>query len=132
MPKVTASSILENFRKGPRTDLVIQRINKIEKRKREDEDAQLKMQSVVSDTLFKNAELRKKFEIAKIGGFKGSFFKSLFNPAQSQAYYELGIEKVKDDPSILDSSNWLKALGKGIGTLVMPKLSKPWDFGGGK
>jgi len=120
--KVTASDILANFRKTPQSDLVIKRLEKVEKRKREEEDANSSMLQSFAGVLHKGAFAERKYKIAKEhGDFKGTFWDFLGNPEFAQASYEVGLEKVQDDPSLLPlEGGWVKKLGQGLINLLNP------------
>lgn len=118
--KITASDILANFRRTPRSDLVIERLEKIEKRKREEEDAKSLMLQSFAGVLHKGAFAERKFKIAKdYGDFEGTFWNFLSKPELAQASYELGLEKVRADPSLLEDG-WLEKIGQGIKNLLNP------------
>ncbi len=117
MPKtIRASDILENFRITPRTDIVIERLQKVESRKREEEESRLAVIDSLRELSLSGAEATRKHKIAKIGGFEGNFLNFLFNPELAQAGFEEGIKKVQADPSVL-GDNFFDKIITGIGNL---------------
>ena len=125
--KVRASDILANFQQNvPDSRSVILRLNVMEQRKREDENAKLAMIDSIRGLTVKGAEAERKFDIAKKGDFEGNFWQFLMNPETSQMYYETGLDKIQSGEIPIEDS----MLEKLLKTLT-PNLSKEWDFGGG-
>ncbi len=116
---ITASQILANYRKSPDTDLVIERLNKVERRKREDEDARQGAINSIASALNRGAFAEKKFKIAEIGGFEGTFWDFMSKPEIAQGRFEVGLKKVQADPSLL-GDNWIDKLGTGLRNLLNP------------
>ena len=94
--RVTASDIIANFQNNvPDSRAVIRRMNVVEQRKRDDENAKLAMIDSVRKVSNLGAEAERKFNIAKKGDFKGNFWQFLMNPEISQTYYETGLDKLQ-------------------------------------
>lgn len=120
--RITASDILENFRVTPRTDIVIDRLQKVESRKREEEESRLTVIDSFRELSLSGAEAKRKHKIAKIGGFEGDFFKFLFQPELAQAGFEEGIKEIQADPSKL-GDNFFDKIITGIGNLFKKEKS---------
>ncbi|KKN76981.1 hypothetical protein LCGC14_0364730 [marine sediment metagenome] len=121
MPKtIRASDILKNFSKVPRTDLVIDRIRKVEERKREEEESKLLLIDTFRKVSLSGSEAARKHKIAKAGGFDGGLLAFLTKPEEAQVSYELGLDKVKADPSIL-GDNFFDKIGQAFRNLFGSK-----------
>lgn len=128
--RVRASDILANFtRNVPDSRAVVRRLNVMEHRKREEENAKSLMIDSIRKLTNKGAEAERKFSLAKKGGFEGNFWRFLMNPETSQMYYETGIDKTRAgeipiEDSLLEKvskeSGGLSQIGQGLNELLNP------------
>lgn len=124
--RITASDILANFQNNvPDSRAVVRRLNVLEQRKREDENAKLAMIDSIRKASNLGAEAERKFSIAKKGDFTGNFWDFLMNPETSQAYYETGLDKLQVGEVEMED-NFLDKFGKLLGGLFNPtKIAQP-------
>ena len=127
--KITASDILANLQNNvPDSRAVVRRLNVVEQRKQDDENAKLAMIDSIRKVSNLGAEAERKFNIAKKGDFEGNFWQFLMNPEISQTYYETGLDKLQAGEVEMED-NFLDKFGQLIESIT-PNLSKEWDFGG--
>lgn len=126
MPKITASDILANFQKNvPDSRAVVRRLNVIEQRKREDENAKLAAIDSIRKASNVGAEAERKFNIAKKGDFKGNFWQFLTKPEIAQTFYETGLDRIQAGEAELED-NFLDKFGKLLGGLFNPtEIAQP-------
>ena len=125
MPKtIRASDIISAQKKrigGTNTFLLIDRLRKVERRTEERERKKLQA-GIETQKLVQSIEKAGlKHRVAKIAGYEGNLLKFIFgNPQENQGYFERGLTKYQENPSLLEPS-----LGSNILDKLLPNITQP-------
>ena len=120
---ISASKILAQFRRGRKgvsSRLFLQRLNRLEARKRRLAKTKLQTFAEVQKLTSAAAKFERRYEVAQVGGFKGGFFDFFRQPEVGEASYQKGLGFLQEDPSLLRETVG-PTVGQSIFEFIFPK-----------